>query len=142
MMNKPFLKTTALLFALLFASTAALFAEEAEKSDKLENDVVTSKFRGIELDSPLVVSNLGHLEAALSAPVAQGRTFATQHQTLISSELRSTHVDNRSLSETCACEFALGALGKAVGECTTIEVAVLWQVKPMIIDGVALGLST
>ncbi len=37
MMNKPFLKTTALLFALLFASTAALFAEEAEKSDKLEN---------------------------------------------------------------------------------------------------------
>ena len=121
----------------LFPAHVALVVE----GYKLEDDAVAGKFGGVELDSPLVVGNLGHLKATLGAPVAQSWTLATQHQVLVASELRCAHVDDSSLAKAGAGELAHGSLGKAIGECAAVEVAVLGQVEPVVIDGVTLSLG-
>ena len=129
----------------LYAAILSLFPDGGDIRiiilyDELELKTVGRQEGGIKTDYPLVILMLCHSNSFLRIPCTKYLWFTNDGQLLTGAQLWCTHLQpHRTL------EFRLGAQLALCGshtlcECRTIEIGILGNVDPVVINGVARSL--
>ena len=128
-------------------AVAALFPNRRHidiivEDDEFQLKALFAELTGVEIDNPLIVVVLHHGHGILHGPTAQHGVIAQYGKPLIAAQLRSAHLEAHGLHIGMLQGVESFVAVDAVGECRTVEVGILRDIDPMVIDGVFGGFSS
>ena len=106
---------------------------------KLKLQVVDSQSLGIDIHRPFVVRLFHHRHGTLYVPGSYKRIRTYQYQALTFSQLWSTDYQSDGLGKGIILHLCRLLMVDTVGEGAAVEVRILRNVTPVIIDGIIIG---